>query len=48
MGIISKIFAWGNYGSNAKHLDSIDWFAFFVLVLLLSFLWSKVVRQTYS
>jgi hypothetical protein len=45
-GIISKLFAWGTAPSYASDLDSIDWFLFFVFLLVISFLWSRVVLQT--
>lgn len=45
MGIITKIFAWGGHASYAGDLDSLDWFAFLVLLILVSFLWSRVIKQ---
>jgi hypothetical protein len=46
MGLITKIFAWGNQGTNSNQTRTIDWFAFLVLVLIASFLWTRVVHQT--
>jgi len=45
MGIITKTLNWITHPYNDKSTDALDWFAFFVLVVIASFLWTKVVRQ---
>jgi hypothetical protein len=44
MGLISKTLAWISHPFNDDS-DPIDWFAFFVLTLIVAYLWSKVLRQ---
>lgn len=43
-GIITKIYSWvwhpGNSGESIT-----DWFAFFVIALIASYLWSTVIRE---
>ena len=41
-GIISKIFSWVYHPGNSDE-TMIDWFAFFVLALIVSYLWSTVI-----
>lgn len=45
MGLISKLFKWGSTPLTSEG-TSIQWAAALVLILILSFLWSTVVRQT--
>ena len=44
-GVISKFFSWFAHPSYADS-DPTDWFAFLVLIILASLLWSRVVKQT--
>lgn len=44
-GIISKIFDWIEHPSKSGG-DLTDWGAGLLLILIVSFLWSTVVRQT--
>jgi hypothetical protein len=45
MGIITKLFAWMGHPAKSDS-DIADWVGGLVLILILSFLWSTVVRQT--
>ena len=45
MGLISKLFKWGNAPLTSEG-TWIQWAAALVLILIVSFLWSTVVRQT--
>jgi hypothetical protein len=45
-GIITKIFSWITHPSESEDGTVIEWFAGLVLILIVSFLWSTVVRQT--
>jgi len=45
MGLITKIYSWVDWQPNSKG-TTLDWFAGLILILLASFLWSTVVRQT--
>jgi hypothetical protein len=42
-GIISKIFSWVAYPGNGPE-ELTDWFAFFALALIASYLWSTVIK----
>lgn len=44
-GLISNTLQWLAHPWNDDDDDPLDWFAFFVLVLIASYLWSKVLRQ---
>lgn len=44
-GLISKSLDWILHPQFSDS-DPVDWFAFTVLLVLLGFLWSKVIRQT--
>lgn len=43
-GLISQIFDWGIHPMNSDSNTS-TWLAFLVLILIVSFLWSTVVRS---
>jgi hypothetical protein len=43
-GIISKVFSWIWHPSNSEETVS-DWAGFLVLVLIVSFLWSTVIKM---
>ena len=45
MGIITKIFNWGKHPSFDTTTDPSDWLAGLVLILIVAFLWSRVVKQ---
>jgi hypothetical protein len=45
MGIISKSLAWISHPYNDADSDPVDWFAFFVLTLIVAYIWAKVVRN---
>lgn len=45
MGIISGTINWITHPWNDDDQSPVDWFAFFVLVLIAAYLWSKVVRM---
>ena len=45
MGMISKIYSWGQQGAADDNLNTLDWFAALVLILILSFLWTRVISQ---
>jgi len=42
-GLISKIFAWIWHPGNSDETIT-DWFAFFVLLVIASYLWSTVIK----
>jgi hypothetical protein len=42
-GIVTKIYTWIWHPSNSNE-TLMDWFAFFVLVLIASYLWSTVIK----
>lgn len=44
-GIISKIFGWITHPTIDTETEPVDWLAGLVVVLILSFLWSRVVKQ---
>lgn len=44
MGLISKMFAWGTHPANDQSTVN-DWLAGLVLLLIIAFLWSTVVRM---
>jgi hypothetical protein len=44
MGLISKIFGWGTHPMNDTSTTK-EWFAGLVLVLILAFMWSTVIRM---
>jgi hypothetical protein len=44
-GIITKIFGWITHPTIDTETEPIDWLAGLVVVLILSFLWSRVVKQ---
>lgn len=44
MGLVTKIFAWIGHPSNSEG-DVTEWAAGLILILILAFLWSTVVRQ---
>jgi hypothetical protein len=44
-GLFTRMLDWILHPQFAD-TDPIDWFAFVVLLVMLGFLWSKVVRQT--
>lgn len=44
-GIISKIFDWMKHPANSN-TSILDWSAGLVLILMVSFLWATVVKQT--
>lgn len=45
MGLITKTLNWITHPAYDDASEPIDWFAFFVLVLIASYLWAKVVRN---
>lgn len=45
MGIISKTLNWISHPYNDSDSDPLDWFAFFILTLIVAYLWVKVIRQ---
>lgn len=44
-GIITKMFGWILHPSIDTDTDPTDWAAGLVLVLIVAFLWSRVVKQ---
>lgn len=42
-GIVSKIYAWVWHPSNSSETLT-DWFAFFILALIVAYLWSTVIN----
>jgi|HubBroStandDraft_5_1064220.scaffolds.fasta_scaffold74286_3 hypothetical protein len=42
-GLISKIYAWTWHPSNSSE-TIYDWIAFFIVVLILSYMWSTVIN----
>ena len=45
MGIVTKLFSWIQSPSLDTETDPKDWLAGLVIVLLIAFLWSRVVKQ---
>lgn len=45
MGITSQVYQWFSHGKNSDDMSVTDWFAFVALVIITSFLWSKVIYQ---
>lgn len=45
MGIISKSLAWIQHPTYDTDSDPKDWLAFLGLIIIISFLWSRVVKQ---
>jgi hypothetical protein len=43
-GIISKIYGWVWHPGNSEG-TVMDWGSFLILILMVSFLWSTVIRQ---
>jgi hypothetical protein len=44
-GIFSKLLSWLTLPSEHEDSTVKEWFAFLVLILIVSFLWSTVVKQ---
>lgn len=44
MGLISKLFAWGSQPLTSKGTTT-QWAAALVVILIVAFLWSTVVRE---
>ena len=42
-GIITKIYSWIGHPGNSEETLT-DWFAFFILALIASYLWSTVIK----
>ena len=43
-GIITKIYSWVWHPGNSGE-SIVDWFAFFAVALIASYLWSTVIRE---
>lgn len=43
--IFTKLYAWLTEPLNTGYSNPTNWFAAFVLIALVSFLWTKVLRQ---
>lgn len=45
MGLSGKILSWFKHPTYDTDSDPKDWLAFLALILIVSFLWSRVIKQ---